>query len=281
MAIKAGLAPVPVPYERLRSTLTGYRGEMESQTYAQNIFANLMTDFHQFGDGMPGGTLVELGPGGSLFSGVQGRKNGFEQCILVDVGDFAAQNPALYRDMINELESGDRERFEDAVAASGNVIEAFRKIGIRYLTNGLASLREIPTRSVSFSFSNAVLEHIGVDEFGDTVVELHRIHRPGTISCHQIDYKDHLAGSLNNLRFSRNIWESRVFPNGGFYTNRLRHCDVTRAFLDAGYEMVMEKTESWHRVPLPRRNMAAEFQRYAENELLISGAYVVFRRNTN
>ena len=87
----------------------------------------------------------------------------------------------------------------------------------KYFVHGLNSLRSIPTASVDFAFSQAVLEHIPRSQFREYFDELFRVLKPGSITSHQIDLKDHLSYSLNNLRFSSIIWESRIFQNSILY----------------------------------------------------------------
>jgi hypothetical protein len=275
--LKLVLALIPIRYEKVRSMLTGRYGAMQSSKYADRIFNQFINDFENFSE-QNKGVLLELGPGGSLLSGVMGRAAGFEKCILVDVGDFASKDRSLYLDMVTKLKEEDRELFLSALSKHEDVMYAFNKIGIIYLTNGLQSLREIPDKSVIFSFSNAVLEHIRVGEFNETIKELYRIHLPESISSHHIDFKDHLGGSLNNLRFSKNIWESDFFPNSGFYTNRLRHKEVVNSFIDTGFLPLNCQMNTWKTLPISKANMSSYFQKFNDSDLMISSSHIVFKK---
>jgi ubiquinone/menaquinone biosynthesis C-methylase UbiE len=95
-----------------------------------------------------------------------------------------------------------------------------------YLTNGLESIRSIPSAMVDFVFSQAVLEHVRRDEFAPMLAETFRVLREDGYSSHEIDIKDHLGQSLHSLRFPESIWESSWFASSGFYTNRLRHSEI-------------------------------------------------------
>lgn len=272
--VKAALSAGPFSYEQIRGCLTGYHGEMVSENYAKGVFAKFMRDYQEFSSGSYRGAHLELGPGGSVLSGLLARIAGFEKSFLIDVDDFATRDFNVYRSTINRLEERDRAVFNAAFAECGDVIEACREIGVLYLTEGLASLSQIPSHFVSFSFSNAVLEHVRYCDFARFVAELRRIHRSNAVSAHQIDYKDHLGGSLNHLRFSQGLWESRYFPNSAFYTNRLRHCDILKTFAENGFRVVKNDTVSWDSLPLHREEMAREFCDYSEEQLLISGAHI-------
>lgn len=85
--------------------------------------------------------------------------------------------------------------FKDVLAATNS----------QYFTDGLSSLRSIPTHSIDFIFSQAVLEHLRKHEFLDMMKELRRILKPTGICSHQVDLKDHLGGALNNLTFLKSF----------------------------------------------------------------------------
>ena len=72
-----------------------------------------------------------------------------------------------------------------------------------YLTNGLGDLKKIKSGSIDFIFSQAVLEHIRLNEFNETIKQLYRVLKIDGTSSHQIDLRDHLSENLNNLRFSK------------------------------------------------------------------------------
>ncbi len=279
MIAKSTVGMLPVSYERLRSGLTGRRGGMEHLEYAVRIFESYMQDFEsRSGSLRPGATLLELGPGGSLLSGAIAKRSGFDHAILIDVGDFASRDVDTYADILGTLEDSDREAFESARARSGNLLDGFSAIGVSYLTDGLASLQTLPDECVDFSFSNAVLEHVARSTFDATAAELHRVQRPGGLSVHQVDYKDHLGGGLNNLRFRSQLWESRFFPNQGYYTNRLRHRDVLECFERCGFDVEDDRARTWDSVPLDRRSLAPEYRHYSDDDLRVRGARITLRR---
>jgi hypothetical protein len=63
----------------------------------------------------------------------------------------------------------------------------------RYATDGLEALRRIPTASVDFVWSHAVLQHVKHQDFYDTMVELRRILRDDRACSHVIDFSDMLG----------------------------------------------------------------------------------------
>jgi predicted SAM-dependent methyltransferase len=143
----------------------------------------------------------------------------------------------------------------------------------QFLTHGSSSLTSLPPESVDFIFSQAVLEHIRKHEFTETFKELWRVLRPGGVSTHVVDFKDHLEQSLNNLRFSDRAWEADWFaPSSGFYTNRIRLGGMVKLIEAQGFKVdVVEKSE-WDALPLPRNKLDPQFRALRDDELKVKGA---------
>jgi|AntDeeMinimDraft_5_1070356.scaffolds.fasta_scaffold05003_1 hypothetical protein len=275
--VKSVIGLLPFSYEKLRASLIGYNGEMETPDYARNTFDHFLAIFRESGQVPQGGTLLELGPGGSLLSAVYGRALGFGKTILIDVEDYATMDPALYAACLDVLSPGDRERFQSRLQ-EGDVASALDSIGAEYYTNGLDSVRELPDESIDYSFSNAVLEHVRKYEFDQLWVQLNRIHKRGTLSAHQVDFRDHLGGGLNNLRFPERVWESAWLANQAYYTNRLRHGEVCTKFASAGFSVLDEKTSCWDVVPLSTKRMAREFRDTDATDLKVFSSLITLQK---
>jgi SAM-dependent methyltransferase len=218
---------------------------------------------------------LELGPGDSLFSAMLAKAHGAGLCWLVDTGDFAVRDLAAYRAMARHLTAcglaspamDDIRSLEDLLA----------RCGARYLTDGVASLRQIPTGSVDFVWSQAVLEHVRRRDFDAMLAETRRILRPGGLCSHRIDLQDHLGGALNNLRFSERLWESDWFARSGFYTNRLRFGELVERCRRAGFAVETREVERWPRLPTPRERLAAPFRDLPDDELRVLGCDLILR----
>jgi hypothetical protein len=123
-----------------------------------------------------------------------------------------------------------------------------------------------------------VLEHVRLSEFRAVVAELYRVAKPGALSSHRVDLRDHLAEGLNNLRFSRRVWESSWMAESGFYTNRLRCEEMLRIMRDVGFEILALEKETWSSLPIARGRLNREFQSLPDDELLISSFDVLLRK---
>jgi SAM-dependent methyltransferase len=284
---KLMLARVPLPYTAWRNLGIFKHGAMLDTGYARHVFEYHFR--HARPEWTPDRTVLELGPGDSLATALLARVHGAARTWLVDRGAYASPRIDSYQTLAGELNAhADRERPPASAPASVQAsvpIPPFASLdamlewsGARYLVEGLHSLSEIPGESVDFSFSHAVLEHVRRDEFDATIRELFRVAAPGGLSSHRIDLRDHLGGSLHNLRFSRAWWESPFAASSGFYTNRLRMPQILESFRAAGFEILSTRETRWPALPLARRKLDPEFAEMTDEELTVQGFDLIARR---
>ena len=267
IAAKIVLARLPFPYHFWGKIGLFKQGGMDRPEYALRIFRRHFDAASLVGkaDGFVG---MELGPGDSLSSALIAKTFGASKTFLVDVECCASTDLGVYRRMESHLRqlgmyppSLDHCRTMDDVAET---------CGTQYMTEGLTSLRKIPSASVDFVWSNAVLPYVRRNQFVSTLRELRRIQRPDGVASHSVPIKDIIGGKLNDLRFSEGIWESALMADSRFYTNRLRYQELLRLFREAGFEPeIVSKTE-WEALPTPRPKMAEQFALLSEEDLRIS-----------
>ena len=214
---------------------------------------------------------LELGPGESVGSALVARARGAERTWLVDVGPFASMELNDY----GALRAALAPELDTAGAAS--VVDLLGMCHADYVTAGLSSLRAIPSESVDFVWSQAVLEHVRKADVDAVLVELRRVLKPNGAASHRVDLEDHLQDGLNNLRFSDRVWEAGWMASSGFYTNRLRYADLLGRFERAGFSVEVTHVDRWSELPLSRARMAPQFRGLATDDLLVSGFDVVTR----
>lgn len=212
--------------------------------------------------------VVELGPGDSLATALIGRALGAREIWLVDAGAFARTDLPPYIRLAGFLRS--KGLAVPPVQTFKSTDEMLGACSARYLTNGLTGLAEIPSQHVDLVFSQAVLEHVRLREFPRLLTEMRRLLRPDGVASHQVDLKDHLAASLNHLRFDEQRWESEFMARSGFYTNRLRRATIVELFEAAGFTTRVDGVRRWPSVPLPRAALAPAFRDLPDEELTIS-----------
>lgn len=283
IGVKVVLARLPVPYEFWKKMRLFEHGDMNQPERAWDNFLHHARVAGVLDEKSPslrlkvkddGYSVLELGPGDSLFSAVIARSLGASRCWLVDAADYASTDMAAYAGLFHLLRSKDARPISCEPISLANILHA---CGAEYLTNGVKSLAQVPSCSVNFCFSNAVLEHIPKAEFALMLSELRRILKPEGVCIHRVDLRDHLGGGLNNLRFSEAKWESPLFRNSGFYTNRIRFDEMMTMFEVAGFEFHLPRVTRWERMPLPRQAFDAAFRQLPDEDLLVSGFDVVLK----
>jgi SAM-dependent methyltransferase len=219
--------------------------------------------------------VLEFGPGDSLYTALIARAHGASRCYLLDDGDFASRDLDGYQTMARFL--SDQGRSLPSLEGVRSVDEVLARCGATYLTHGIASLRELPSNSVDFIFSNAVLEHVRKHQMPEVVNEMRRCLKPQGRCSHRVDLQDHLGGALNNLRFSERVWESEFMARSGFYTNRIRYQEFLELFQRAGFDVEVKRVLHWDNLPTARTKLHKSYRLLPGDELRVYGFDVVLR----
>lgn len=226
---------------------------------------------------LEGAVCLELGPGDSLASAVVAHAYGAGKFYLVDTGKFANTNLAVYAEITKKL----REKEADAAdfSTTTSIEEMLDLINSKYLTKGIKSLELIESNSIDFIWSQAVLEHIRIADLDALFTEMFRILKPGSYMSHSIDFKDHLGGGLNNLRFSKRVWESDLMANSGFYTNRVRYSEMLQKLENAGFNIISAEAEKWENTKISRKELAKEFKNLSQDDILTYRGNIIVSKN--
>lgn len=243
----------------------------QHRAFVENVLAQ-----HERLAGTKAAALLELGPGNSLGTALFAAAQGVGRVWLSDVGDFAASGMDFYRRLSGMAEAehpGFSERVDFADRA-----RMLASLNASYLTAGTAALAAIPDGSLDLILSTAVLEHVARGEFATLAREMLRMLRPGGTAYHEVDLMDHLGGAQNNLRFSERAWESPLMANSGFYTNRLRCCEILAIMRKAGFETALARVARWPAPPTPRAALAEQFRAFPGDEMRIANFAMLLRK---
>lgn len=250
-------------------------GGMNQVDYSKKIFFSHLEGLKKIND-VDEPVIMEIGPGDGIASVIFSKIYNSPKVFLIDVGNFADQKISVYKDIISSLES---ELFKEEKFKNFNTIEELLKaFNGTYLVNGLDSIKSIESNSIDYLFSHSVLEHISLFELDSYIKEMYRVVKPNGLISHNTNYKDHLGESLNNLRFSEKIWESKFFVNSGFYTNRVPAVEMHKKFTKSGFNMVWEKFGTWPKLPIDRKYIHKDFHKYTNEELNIPTSAFVARK---
>jgi SAM-dependent methyltransferase len=251
-------------------------GGMLDSDYAIGVFDRC---YEAAGNPPPGFTFLELGPGDTLSSAVIGRARGAKFGWLVDAGSYASQNLSIYSELLVRLSKETPDVGLGQLRNAPNVQTLINLCDTAYLEDGLESLKKIPDDACDFIFSNAVLEHVPKDQFSPIMVEFFRILKPGGISPHMIDFRDHLGGDYNNLRFSEKLWEAPWFSQrSGFYTNRLQCSEVEAIMKDAGFNVTLSSVLPRDCTPSDRGTFNADFSNLDDAAFTVKEALVTLKK---
>ena len=273
LGAKLVLSRLPIPYRVWRRLAVFRHGDMQDPRRAIAVFREHVERARRFGDLPPDFTMMELGPGDSLLSAGVARAFGARGSILIDAGPFASRDPDGFAALDRELANQGLARLDlPQDQGFGPVMSA---LGARYLTEGLASMKTVPDASVDLIWSSVVLEHVLRAEFAPMAAEMRRVLKPTGVMSHSIDLRDHLGGSLNNLRFSQARWESPRWRSAGFYTNRLSQAEILEIFKDTGFDYEVLDETRWPNPPVKRETLAAEFQGRSDEALTLAEFDVV------
>tara|TARA_X000000950_G_C13801408_1_gene613683 strand:- start:203 stop:1075 length:873 start_codon:yes stop_codon:yes gene_type:complete len=221
-------------------------------------------------------TCLEVGPGDSIITSLAAKKHGAGQYLLVDTKKNAYTN-------LNHLINISLEmKIEHNNYNKLNSIEDFLKYNnIEYKTEGMKSYNEISDSSVDLIWSKSVIEHIHADQIENVFKEFHRILKHNSVAVHSIDFRDHLSGSINSLRFNKSIWESYLFKNSGFYTNRLRPSQVISLLSKNGFEVSIFHQDFVDQAPLHRNKLSKDFRDLSDDDLRCMGMIIVTKAIKN
>lgn len=278
------LARLPISYNFWKRVGLFEHGDMNQSERALNNFlehahtANVLTienNIPCLKNKNSSYTVLELGAGDSLFTAIISKSLGASKTWLVDAGSFATTSIPLYFDLINYLKV--RGFKTPIISLTQPFEELLEKCQAEYLINGVHSLSQIPSKSVDYSFSNAVLEHIPREDFTLLLSEIFRVMKPDGVSVHRVDLRDHLGGQLNNLRFTNTTWEGKLFRKSGFYTNRIRFGEMINFFDKAGFHCQLTNVIRWNNLPTKRSKLDKMFQNLPDDDLLVSCFDIVLR----
>jgi SAM-dependent methyltransferase len=220
---------------------------------------------------LQGKTVLEIGPGNGLLTALFARILEADHSWLVDQAEIANDDWATFEPAAEYLRS--KGLNPPAISRDEPLASQLR---YTYLTRGLDSMRQIPSSSIDFLFSQAVMEHVRLAEFDELAREMRRVLKPSGAASHWIDFRDHLQYALNNLRFSEKVWESRFMASSGFYTNRIPFPAMQRRFRNAGFSVRVVNEYRWPSgLPTAQSKMAPPYRGMSPGELMVQHAHVV------
>ncbi len=222
------------------------------------------------------GTAVEFGGGRDFITPLLLSHAGAPEILVFDIERLSS--PEQVNNTIRQLRvlvPGDWPEVSDCDAD----LECKYRIG--YRAPGDARAMGLPDGSVSFICSTSVLEHIPPADIELILKECRRVGAPDAIFSHVIDYADHYVYAdsaiplFNFYRFTESQW--RWWNPPAHYQNRMRHGDFVKLFERFGFSTLETRVSEQPPAALQNVPLAAQFQRYSPQDLLINSAYFVLQ----
>ena len=267
------LSRLPINYNFWQNIGLFRHGKMDVSNYAIEIFKSHLNKSNI--NCLNNKVILEIGPGDSIATAIIAHSYG-ARSVLLDVDSFAKVNINTYKTLIENLKKMGKIPID--INNNDTLQNILSKTNSLYLTNGLGDLKKIKSGSIDFIFSQAVLEHIRLNEFNETIKQLYRVLKIDGTSSHQIDLRDHLSENLNNLRFSKKIWESDFFANSGFYTNRISYEKMISIFKMNNFKTDVKNIIRWTEMPIKINKINKIFRDTPEDILKIKVFDVILKK---
>ena len=221
---------------------------------------------------------LEIGPGDSALSALLASSINCKGLTLVDSGYFIKKDVSFYSKQIQCFNEDNPGLKINNIDKNLKLKDILNEYGSSFHSEGVTSLKNLKSESYDLIYSQAVLEHIRLDEFEGLIKECFRLISKNGVMSHVVDYKDHLGGGLNNMRFSSNLWEREWFAHkSGFYTNRIKLKQMVAICEKIGFSVKIESTKKWSKSPIQKKHLANEFHNISEEDLLVQEAHLIMR----
>jgi SAM-dependent methyltransferase len=227
-----------------------------------------------------GARLVEIGPGHTLGLAISLLLAGAARVEAVDTVRYAASQPDArsFTELWRRATEAGLVDPTDVADPEAELARAAARLEYRVVDG-----REgwpFPEQSKDIVYSFSVLEH--VRDLRGLLDESARVLRPGGLSIHTIDLRDHYnlgpdENWLEFLEFDDRQWE-RMTSARSAWCNRMRAPELHELFAEI-FEVV-EFSEETSDLPIgfDHRRVASRFQGFGPEELSVSSVSVVARR---
>ncbi|MEV4312252.1 methyltransferase domain-containing protein [Actinocrispum sp. NPDC049592] len=225
---------VPAIRRRREARQAPYEPTKNAVSYVHEVFENSSRQVR--GRRPVSGNVMEIGPGGNLGALLMYLAAGCDRGVALDVVPLVTDQQGLY----DELAPNAAELLERIEYRTGEPIER----------------PSLPENHFDIIFSAACLEHVA-DPLA-ALRTMHRLLKPGGVTTHSIDLRDHrdFSDPLAFLKHSDRAW--RAATSRRLVTNRWRASDWLAGFEAAGFADI--EMQPHEQVPITEE-MRSEFHR--------------------
>jgi SAM-dependent methyltransferase len=209
-----------------------------------------------------------------------------------------AVTAALALDLPPDIVPPERIAFlREAAAKAGTAVELIAKLGGRLYEGVDPRAVPLADESADLCHSGGALEHYTVLELRAFFAECFRVLRPGGVSSHVFDHRDHLyhADKKYPFLFHLSLSDSAyrlAFGHKLLFHNRLLPGEIKELFCEAGFEFIALRRTILPSLAtvdsdaeamagmagLPRRRLAKRFRAATDADLRTAAAHYLFRK---
>lgn len=188
------------------------------------------------------------------------------------LNDYLKPDPEKLKVLVEIIE---QETNED-------IHQILKKLNIHYKIKDASKLDFLKSGSVDFISSNNTYEHIFPNVLEAINKEFYRVLKPNSLMSHFIDMSDHFAHMDNSitiynfLKYSDKQWnliDNKIQPQ-----NRLRYKSQKEILINSGFKILDEDVRPGNPDEVKNLKLSHNFSSLTANEIAISHAYVVCRK---
>jgi len=262
-------------------------GETHSAEYCYSVWLKHLTLAMDSGMKHYPESVVELGPGASIGTGLAAVIAGASHYQALDVLDYTKKelNLKIFDGLLELFEK--RQSIPELIEFPGHILTGDyldRILDAARINEIRDSLIEEDEKFFSYSllgedavFSHAVMEHVG--DIGLFYSKMSKWLKSGGITSHQIDFECHnLAEKWNgHWTYSSVVWKL-IQGRRKDVLNRHTHSDHVKSMQSANFAVVNEiKFEG--EAGIQREELALRFKRMSDEDLRTKGSIILARKS--
>ncbi len=244
------------------------------------------------------GTVLEIGPGATLGTGLAALLSGIQRYIAFDASAPLRHefNEPLVQDLVTlfrqrpNFAPSDRilpaTLFPSELFPSEQLAETLSDESVAHITRSLQKRNDLvwclndpaslPANAVDYLFSHSVLEH--VEDLAAMYQAMWRWLRPGGTMTHSIDFSSHGTSPLWNGHWTVHdaVWQM-MRGKRRYFLNREPASTHQRLLAQAGFECKIFHATSLTSA-LRQKDLAPRFRQLSESDLTTVAAFIVARK---
>ena len=237
--------------------------------YDLSLVSGWTEKLEELGGTFEGKTVLELGVGADLGTGLILLASGAHRYIALDVNDWATRTPEAFYEVLDErLETSLRQEVVTCRQPGGR---------LEYVIDPEFQIDKLGPIDVVVSHS--AFEHF--DDPGDVIRQLAKIVKPGGYFVSRVDLQTHELGErdrdpLNIYRFGDQLWKWLSFKASPNRVRTVQYKQYLENDWDAEIEPARLLDEDYVEAVVP--SLAPRFKEYGKEEMSVLGFFIKARR---